>query len=1570
MKKGNLLYILMLLFNSIILYSQEIKIIDIDSSMFPKLKSNFFVFDNEGKVIKIESKNELKLRENSIDKEILSMTCFDKKTDDSLSICVGVDVTLSMSFMNLKKLPIDLAKSSLNMINSLLNYNKDELAILELNEDIKINTDFQDIKLVLENSINKINIKGIDFNISNNLLNSENSLIKFISNVKNKKIVIFITDGFLDTLNEKDVNEIIKFCKEKGISFNSLILNNQNSINKKILNMLYKISFETGGKLFPYLNDEVLCKLAVYEIIGLLKNKPCEIEWESNQLCFTESVFTEIEYGGKKGTKSYLLPKNIKNNVFISPSQIKILNKPTGIKFDTLIKVKADIYDLEITNVVISNPLFTLNKNNFFVKKGDSLNLTLSYNNNLPINQFCSINLFTNTCNYEIYVSVNYDDAKNSILKINQPNNNEKYAVGEDTIITWKGILPNESVKIEYSTDAGVNWDLLTQNGIGNEYKWKNIPNTPSNECLAKVSTYDDKILPSLEWQKCFGGSSIDFSLSGIQTTDSCCITFGKILSQNGDGDIKNDLEYKVIGSATKYDKYGNILWVQYYDYGYLDVILKGLPTKDGGYLIIGEGRNNFTGKIEFYGDFDIWVSKHDKNGFTEWIRPYGGTYEEFDSKIIETIDGNYVFSCHTFSRDKCITTNKKDTNNSDIWIVKINPKGDIIWNKLIGGSKNDNYNAISNCADGGIILAFTTKSNDGDIINPQKKDLDRDCCIMKLDANGNILWQNIISGNNDEVVGSVMETYDKSYLLVLRTDSPGFVKYAAYDCMVVKYNYQGKQLWKKVYGGSKNDIINSSIETKDHLYLLTGITSSFDGILEGRKYTREDDVDGWLLKIDTLGNFIWQKTFGGTGNDFFYSLNECYDNGYFISGYSDSQDGDVKGKHGIYHDDIWNVKLSKDFLKLQQTDISDSLWSIVYPKLLAINIIDFGKCVAGFSIDSLILNLLKNNSEVENKILKIEILGKDANQFKIPYLKFPINIFPNDCLSLECSFTPTSYGVKSANLLIYTKRDTIPIILTGEGIKPYLQVTNNYIDFGKIFVNSAKDSMNINLIRNIIADSIKIYDIKLSNSTNSDFELLKNYHNYSLMFLQFLSFDIRFKPRSKGRKNDILEVYYEGENSPAKIQLYGEGIPKGATIITQFSSFDTLICENITSEIFIIENTGDERLIINDIKITGDNADEFSSNIKKDIINGRSKKEYQISFNPKSNGLKKANIEIVSNSKENTKLVIPIFGLKENYKVSIIPDFLNLGFISLNKSVDTSITVINLGNIITGIKINKNITLNIPDTSFTLSSNSQAKLKLHYNGSNIPIKIDEFVTITDTYCNKSYDIRIVGEVVDGASGEFVLDTISGKVNDEIELPVKILKGQNIAENGIKFIKFKLTFNKTMLYPLEEPFGTEENNQRVINYEIPYINKIELTKLKYKVCIGNDSITKIKISDIQAVGGELKHTISNGVFKLYDLCYEGGKRLINPDGSMAIKMIKPNPNSESFEIDFEIRENSKTIMQLYTIQGKLINTFFDEYLLQGKYSKTFDIKSIEAGEYMILLKSGIDQDSYKMIKIK
>jgi hypothetical protein len=243
--------------------------------------------------------------------------------------------------------------------------------------------------------------------------------------------------------------------------------------------------------------------------------------------------------------------------------------------------------------------------------------------------------------------------------------------------------------------------------------------------------------------------------------------------------------------------------------------------------------------------------------------------------------------------------------SKDDYWIVKLDAAGSLQWQKSLGGSNNDEATSVIQTSDGGYIVAGGSASTDGDVTGNHGVD---DYWIVKLGATGLIQWEKSLGGTASDQALSIQQTSDGGYIVAgVSASNDGDVtgNHGGEDYWIVKLDAAGSIQWQNSFGGSGDEQAFSIQQTTDGGYITAGVSASNDGDVTGN----HGGEDYWIVKLSNAGNIQWEKSLGGSGNDQAYVIQQVADSGYIVAGYSTSTDGDVTGNHGS--GDYWIVKLT-----------------------------------------------------------------------------------------------------------------------------------------------------------------------------------------------------------------------------------------------------------------------------------------------------------------------------------------------------------------------------------------------------------------------------------------------------------------------------------------------------------------------------------------------------------------------------------------------------------------------------------------------------------------------------------
>ena len=280
-----------------------------------------------------------------------------------------------------------------------------------------------------------------------------------------------------------------------------------------------------------------------------------------------------------------------------------------------------------------------------------------------------------------------------------------------------------------------------------------------------------------------------------------------------------------------------------------------------------------------------------------------------------------------------------------------------IQWKKCFGGSSSEQANSIQQTTDGGYVFAGYTWSNDSDVSGNHGNS---DYWVVKMDSIGNITWQKCLGGSGKDEANSIQQTSDGGYIVAGWSESSdgdvtGHHGTSWADYWVVKLDSAGTIIWEKSLGGNSEEKALSIQQTTDGGYIVAGFNT-------GANY--------WVVKLDSAGIITWQNSLGGGNSEFAYAVQQTSDGGYIVTGYSESNDGNVSGNHGYY--DYWIVKLDTSGTIVWQK----CLGGTDYDLAKAMNITFDGGCVVAGLTNSNNGDVSGNHGANDYWVVKLDSTG------------------------------------------------------------------------------------------------------------------------------------------------------------------------------------------------------------------------------------------------------------------------------------------------------------------------------------------------------------------------------------------------------------------------------------------------------------------------------------------------------------------------------------------------------------------------------------------------------------------
>lgn len=279
---------------------------------------------------------------------------------------------------------------------------------------------------------------------------------------------------------------------------------------------------------------------------------------------------------------------------------------------------------------------------------------------------------------------------------------------------------------------------------------------------------------------------------------------------------------------------------------------------------------------VSVFGFIDAWLVKLDPGGNVQFEKAYGGSSgDDFPNSVHQTSDGGYIVAGFTTSFG---------AGGRDAWVLKLDSAGNIQFQKALGGAADDEAFSVVQTSDGGFVVAGYAQSFGTG--NSQ-------AWVMKLDASLNVLSQKTYSGSGDGQAFYLSQTTDGGFLVAGYEIGSGTA--AGANFWLMKLNASGAVQLQESIGGDGDEAIFGAEETPDGGYILAGPSDSFGGA----------GFDAWIVKVSSTGAIEFQKNTGGNGDD--DALGPIYrlpGGGYMVFGYTNS--------FGAGADDLWLLKLDE----------------------------------------------------------------------------------------------------------------------------------------------------------------------------------------------------------------------------------------------------------------------------------------------------------------------------------------------------------------------------------------------------------------------------------------------------------------------------------------------------------------------------------------------------------------------------------------------------------------------------------------------------------------------------------
>ncbi len=778
-------------------------------------------------------------------------------------------------------------------------------------------------------------------------------------------------------------------------------------------------------------------------------------------------------------------------------------------------------------------------------------------------------------------------------------------------------------------------------------------------------------------------------------------------------------------------------------------------------------------------------------------------------------------------------------------------------------------------------------------------------------------------------------------------------------------------------FGGNENDgvsiwnFINNSFYNKAWHYPCWFVSGSTFFSASAQDWNYKRNV---LATCDKIGyTFIFKN------NDIYptiqFNLNRCESSNPALAANWAPVDDKILLATGHWDGRIRIASLPS-LQEYPQSDLSDAPWSIISPAIASQDVTLGTVNLGGMPIDTIIPAFVRNGDALPVYVDTMLIIGDTLNEFTITSGSPPYTLQPGENKDIEVNFTPKTIGTKTVTICIVTGCDTIKQILTADAIERSIEVAVNVIDFGRHRLGSPQIDTVAMVVKNTGSVPVNFTAASLKGPDNIQFGIdSTGTLPYSLPAGDSIQMKLHFKPLTAGKTSSVLSMDFEGSDPFITVLLLGDVYDQPQISTTNAHDFGEMTCNTTPREFFVVvNNTGGDSLVVSSASIEGTDAADFRvEGFTRKVIR-RYPDSIKVVFDPQTYGYKHAQLVLTSNSEYGTdslKTYIDLSGIKYSVNMALLNDQVNFKLLEPDSMASGTATIKNLGTYPLAWKapiyIGSYFVIDSIKPEITLPAGTST-VYIRFLGGQPESIYSETYSFEDT-CKNSMLLNLSAQTKARAILILRIGSDSAYAGDNVGIPVIMENSSKISESGITSFKADLSFNSTILYPTGNEKGTVTNFVRTVPIEFQSANTDGvLAKIPMIACLGLVDSTIVSINNIVPIGGTATITKEDGTFRLLGVCEEGGKRLVNPYGTVLIGAVMPNPVSNIAEIEYQVRDNAFAELYAVNTLGERVLTFFSGMKTHGTYKEKFDLSNLPNGVYMLVLKSKEDT-SMQMIQV-
>lgn len=460
--------------------AQYLSVFDVDSWEYPRVRAKFLAFDSSGQRLTNLGPGDFELYEDGVRCSVTDVSCPEDTPREPLSVVLAIDISNGRCQPELWEL-----KKFARAFVEAFPLGDSECAITSFNTRSYLNQDFTTDRQALLTAIDGLSEGGLaDLNAA--LLYPSTGALDVCRQGKGRKVVILITQMFLFGVLQQ---EIVEKAQQLDVTIFATGPSGEDL-------PLPELCAQTGGLAESILSFDSRAIYLFFRFLDYVhEQEPCELEWTADGCSTYRRVELRIPERLAAARSAYVITEQRLSNVSRVPAgEVFFRSVEPGRSARREITVTGHVHAFTIDSIVLNHPWYAIADYGgplppFVLHPEESRILRLEYTPQDTVDTFCRIELAGDLCGGRLMAA--YGAWSNAFVPavhtvVVHPNGGERLVAGSRTELRWDITDPQHPVRLEYSTDGGSSWMLITERATGERYSW-DVPHTPSGSCLLRA---------------------------------------------------------------------------------------------------------------------------------------------------------------------------------------------------------------------------------------------------------------------------------------------------------------------------------------------------------------------------------------------------------------------------------------------------------------------------------------------------------------------------------------------------------------------------------------------------------------------------------------------------------------------------------------------------------------------------------------------------------------------------------------------------------------------------------------------------------------------------------------------------------------------------------------------------------------------------------------------------------------------------------------------------------------------------------------------------------------------------